>query len=110
LGGDAFNVFAIELRRMLTERLAGSVFFDYGNISPNRSREELAEPPFSDRSQVIDATLAGYFKDLRPGIGCGLLYLLPIGPARLDFAWNPDRDKERGEAGYVIHFSLGAAF
>lgn len=110
LGGDAFNVFSIELRRMLTERLAGSLFFDYGNISPNRSREESGELPFSDRSQVIDATLAEYFKGFRSGIGCGLLYLLPIGPARLDFAWNPDRDTERDEAGYVVHFSLGAAF
>jgi len=110
LGGDAFNVFAIELRRRLTERLAASLFFDYGNVSPNRTREELGEQPFAHRSEVIDATLADYFKGFRPGVGCGLLYLLPVGPARLDFAWNPDRDRERGEDEYAIHFSIGTAF
>lgn len=110
LGGDAFNVFAIELRHRLTERLAASLFFDYGNVSPNRTREENGEPPFTDRSEVIDATFADYFKGFRPGLGCGLLYLLPIGPARLDFAWNPDQDKERSEEGYLIHFSIGTAF
>jgi len=110
LGGDAFNVIAIELRRRLTERLAASFFFDYGNLSPNRTRSEEGLPPLSDRSEVIDATLTDYFKGFRPGLGCGLLYLLPIGPARLDFSWNPDRDRERGEEGYVLHFSLGTAF
>ncbi|MGV1099799.1 outer membrane protein assembly factor BamA [Thiovibrio sp. JS02] len=110
LGGDAFNVFALELRRRLTDRLAASVFLDYGNVSPNRTRDELGESPFNDRSEVIDATFSGYFKGFRPGLGCGLFYLLPVGPARLDFAWNPDRDKDRGEEEYVIHFSIGTAF
>jgi len=110
LGGDAFNIVAIELRRRLTERLAGSIFFDYGNVSPNRSREENGEPPFIDRSEVIDATFSDYFKGFRPGLGCGFFYLLPIGPARLDFAWNPDQDTKRGEEEYVIHFSIGTAF
>jgi outer membrane translocation and assembly module TamA len=41
-------------------------------------------------------------------VGVGLNYLLPIGPVRLDAAWNPDR--REGEDEYVIHFSLGMAF
>ncbi|MBU0965678.1 MAG: outer membrane protein assembly factor BamA [Proteobacteria bacterium] len=110
LGGMAYNVFTVELRRLLTDRLAASLFLDYGNVSPNLSPEEDSDGPFTDSQDVIDSTLRDYFSDFRPGLGVGLQYLLPIGPARLDFAWNPDQDKDREEDSFTVHFSIGMAF
>jgi outer membrane protein assembly complex protein YaeT len=110
LGGMAYNVFTVELRRLLTDRFAASLFLDYGNVSPNLSPEEDSDGPFTDRQDVIDSTLRDYFRDFRPGLGVGLQYLLPVGPARLDFAWNPDQDKDREEDSFTVHFSIGMAF
>jgi outer membrane protein assembly complex protein YaeT len=110
LGGLAFNVFSVELRRLLTDRLAASLFMDYGNVSPNLSPEEDEHGPFTDRQDVIDSTINDFFRDFRPGLGAGLQYLLPVGPARMDFAWNPDQNKDADEDSFVVHFSIGMAF
>ena len=110
VGGYGRNVFSIELRQRLIGNLIGALFFDYGNIAPNRSRSEQGKPPYESRSDVISDTLDDFFKDFRPGVGFGLQYLLPIGPARIDFAFNPDRDSQRGEDSFVIQFSVGTAF
>lgn len=110
LGGNAFQLISIELRRRFTDQLAGSLFLDYGNVSPNRSREEQGLEPFASRGEVISATWNDYFRDFRPGLGFGLQYLLPVGPARLDFAWNPDARRDRHEKDFAVHFSIGMAF
>jgi len=109
-GGLAFNVFNIELRQRLVGNLVGTLFFDYGNVAPNRSRQELGKPAYDRSSDILSDTFSDYFKNFRPGVGFGFQYLLPIGSARLDFAFNPDRDSERGEDSFVIHFSVGMAF
>jgi outer membrane protein assembly complex protein YaeT len=110
VGGMAYNVAAIELRQQLGNNTAATLFVEYGNIAPNRSRAEQNKAPYTSRSEVISDTRRDYFSDFRPALGAGLLYLLPIGPMRLDFAWNPDRDAERGENKLTIHFSIGMAF
>lgn len=110
VGGMAFNVLSIELRRRLGENLAVSLFADYGNLAPNLSRAEEGKEAAESRSEVISATMSGYLKDFRPALGAGIQYLLPVGPARLDFAFNPDRRPDRYEPDFVIHFSLGMAF
>jgi outer membrane protein assembly factor BamA len=108
VGGYGYNVFNLELRQRLIGNLIGTVFIDYGNIAPNRSREDQGKAPYDSRSDIIDDTLADFFKGFRPGVGFGLQYLLPVGPARLDFAFNPDsRDDEDS---FVWHFSVGTAF
>ena len=109
-GGLAFNVFSVELRQRLKQNLVGSIFLDLGNISPNRTRYERGLPPYQNRSDILSDTFSGYFKDMRPGVGVGLQYLLPVGPLRADVAFNPDRDAERGEESVVFHFSVGMAF
>lgn len=109
-GGLAFNVFNIELRQRLVGNFVGALFFDCGNVAPNRSRQELGKPAYGSRSDVLSDTFRDYFKDLRPGVGFGFQYLLPIGSARLDFAFNPDRNSARGEDSFVLNFSVGAAF
>jgi outer membrane protein insertion porin family len=110
VGGYGRNVFNLELRQRLIGNLIGTVFFDYGNIAPNRSRQEQGKQTFDSRSDVISDTLDDFFKDFRPGVGFGLQYLLPVGPARADFAFNPDRDSTRDEDFFVFHFSVGTAF
>jgi outer membrane protein insertion porin family len=110
VGGYGFNVINLEVRQRLIGNLIGTMFFDYGNIAPNRSREEQGRQSYNSRSQVINDTLEDFFKGFRPGVGVGLQYLLPVGPARFDVAFNPDRDSERDEDAYVFHFSVGTAF
>jgi outer membrane protein insertion porin family len=109
-GGYGFNVFNIELRRRIIGNFTGSLFFDYGNVSPNRARQEQGKPPYDRRSDVISDTLNDFFKGFRPGVGFGFQYQLPVGPARIDFAFNPDRDKRRDEDFFVFHFAVGMAF
>lgn len=109
-GGLAFNVFNIELRQRLKGNLVGTVFLDLGNISPNRTRFELGLPPYESRSEILSDTFSQYFKGIRPAVGLGLQYLLPVGPVRADLAFNPDRNAERGEDLFVFHFSVGMAF
>jgi outer membrane protein assembly complex protein YaeT len=109
-GGYGYNNINIELRQRLIANLFGSVFVDYGNVSPNRSREEQGKSPYDSRSDVISDTFGDFFKGFRPGVGFGFQYLLPVGPARIDFAFNPDRDSERDEDFFVFHFSVGMSF
>jgi outer membrane translocation and assembly module TamA len=54
--------------------------------------------------------LSDFFRGFRPAVGCGLQYQLPIGAARVDVGFNPDREKSRDEDLYVVHFSVGMAF
>jgi outer membrane protein insertion porin family len=110
VGGYGYNVFNLELRQRLIGNFIGTVFIDLGNIAPNRSREEQGKLSYDSRSDVISDTLADFFKDFSAGIGFGLQYLLPVGPARFDFAFNPDTNSQRDEDFFVFHFSVGTAF
>jgi outer membrane protein assembly complex protein YaeT len=110
VGGMAFNTFNLELRTLMTKRFYGAIFADLGNIAPNRSRSEQGKDAFRSRSALVSATFDDYFSDMRPALGIGAGYLLPIGPARIDLAFNPDADDERREDEWVVHFSIGMAF
>jgi len=110
VGGLGYNLLNLELRQRLFGNLAGSLFFDYGNVSPNASRADRGLPPYRSRDEVVSDTLDQYFQDFRPGVGFGLQYLSPVGPARLDFAFNPSARIDEGERRFVWHFSVGMAF
>ena len=110
LGGAAFSTYNIEWRKKFTENLAWSLFFDLGNVSPNVSQVDGQSPFLLDADTLIESTWQDYFSDFRSGVGTGVQYMLPVGPARLDLALNPDRDAARNEADYVVHFSIGMAF
>jgi len=56
VGGLAYNVFNIELRQRLIGNLTGSLFFDVGNVAPNRTREEQGEDPYDSQSDIISKT------------------------------------------------------
>ena len=109
-GGLAYNVLSVELRRRIIGNFIGTVFLDLGNVAPNRAPSEQGRSAYDSRSRIISDTLSDYFKDVRPGVGFGLQYLLPVGPARLDLAFNPDRDSKRDEERFALHFSVGMAF
>ena len=109
LGGTAFNTLSLELRRSISKRFAGTLFFDTGNISPNRTTNNGTAAIAASRQDLIDATWSDFFHDFRYAIGCGLQYLLPIGPARIDVAYNPDKRPET-ESQYALHLSIGMAF
>jgi outer membrane protein assembly complex protein YaeT len=107
LGGLASTVAGVELRRRIAGNFAASVFADFGNVAPNRSLEG-ADPAATTTAAAADAMWRDYLKDFRAGVGFGFQYLTPLGPARLDLAWNPD--PREGEAGFAWHFSIGMAF
>src|SRR6185503_7143091 len=88
-GGETATTLNLELRRMITDNLAGALFFDYGNLT------EVVQDYFD-------------FPGFRSGVGVGLRYALPIGPVRLDFGVNPDPKDGEDEA--VLHFSVGFPF
>lgn len=108
IGGTAYNVFNIELRKKLGHRLAGSIFIDVGNVVPGSYTNGTDVFWNGSRSSQWQETFSNYFNDMRSGIGFGLQYLLPVGPLRLDIAFNPD--KRPRENDYAIHFSIGMAF
>jgi outer membrane protein assembly complex protein YaeT len=87
-GGEFFNVFNVELRFPLIKALHGAVFADAGNVG---SRVE-----------------AYGLSNLRPAIGAGIRLELPIGPVRVDYGYNPDR--EPGERRDAFHVSVGLPF
>ena len=88
VGGEFYTIFNIEYTFPIYGELQGALFFDAGNLLPT------SEEPGLD--------------NMRYGLGGGLRYKLPIGPIRLDYGWNPDR--QPGEDFGAFHFSFGFAF
>jgi len=89
IGGEGFQVFTAELRQRVKGPLEGALFWDVGTLAPQAQ-------------DVLD------WQGARSALGAGARYLLPIGPLRLDWGWNPDArpDEDRWRA----HFSVGMAF
>lgn len=88
VGGEYRNLFGAELRFPLWRTLEGALFVDAGNVG----------------SRVQEFSL----DDMHYGIGAGVRLLLPIGPVRVDGAWNPDQDP--GDDEWAVHLSVGYPF
>lgn len=88
VGGEFRNVFSIELRHPLQRTIEASLFADAGNVG----------------SAVGDFGL----RDVSYALGVGLRIVLPIGPLRVDAAYNPDR--LFGQDEWVTQFSVGYPF
>ncbi len=110
LGGLGYNVFSIELRKRLSRDFAATLYVDAGNVAPNKSSHERDFAPYASRAELLNDTLDDFFNDFKFGIGIGLQYLLPVGPIRIDVAYNPDPDETWAEDVWAFHFSLGMAF
>jgi outer membrane protein insertion porin family len=109
LGGLASTVASVEVRRRIVGNLAASVFADFGNVAPNRSLAEV-DSATTNAADQVDGMWNDYLQDFRAGLGFGFQYLTPVGPARLDLAWNPDPRASEHEAAFVWHFSVGMSF
>lgn len=107
LGGSLYNVASIELRHRFRHNFGGSIFLDYGNIAPAGTG---GIGQFSDRSDFMAATFGDYFSGFRAAIGLGIQYVLPVGPLRIDVAFNPSADQEQRENSFTSHFTVGMAF
>jgi outer membrane protein assembly factor BamA len=90
LGGTATQTFSVELSYEVRPNLELALFGDAGSVS--RDEDSL----FSSA------------EDLRYAIGLGIRYKLPIGPLRLDYGFNPDR--QEGEPMGALHITFGFAF
>ena len=110
VGGLGYNVFSIELRKRFFRNFSSTLYIDAGNVAPNRSIIEKDFMPYSSRSDLLNDTLGDFFSEFRYGIGIGFQYLLPVGPIRIDIAYNPDPVERWHEDTWVYHFSLGMAF
>ena len=110
LGGLAYNVFSVELRKRILKNFAATLYVDAGNVSPNNSLLERGLLPYTDRSELFDDTMTDFFSEFKFGVGIGLQYLLPVGPVRFDLAYNPDPEERWREDSWAWHFSLGMAF
>jgi outer membrane protein assembly factor BamA len=89
LGGEAFHIASLELRRNLIGELDGALFYDVGTL-------------VTESNDFLE------FGDARHALGAGLRYQLPIGPIRVDWGWNPEPKSD--EDTWVLHFSVGMAF
>jgi outer membrane protein assembly factor BamA len=89
LGGEGWSVASIEARQRLQGRLEGALFVDAGTVA----------------TDVED-----WIRFERPsfGLGAGLRYMLPVGPVRIDGAWNPD--PREGESDGAVHLTVGLSF
>ena len=88
IGGDKELLFSTELLIPIVARFRLALFFDAGNAY--------------GFGTDFDPT------NLRLGAGVGVRFFSPLGPLRLDFGYNLDR--EPGEKDYQIHFTVGSPF
>ncbi len=90
LGGEASTTLSLEfLQDIGATRWQAALFADVGNVLSSAS----------DWSE---------FSDMESALGIGVRYLLPIGPLRVDWGYNPDPGPDDPRS--VLHFSVGMAF
>lgn len=94
LGGSLSQVFNLEFSYAIRTNLELAVFGDAGLLS----RED--DSIFTDNTIGSDA--------MRYAIGLGIRYKLPVGPLRVDYGFNPDR--QEGESMGALHITFGFAF
>jgi translocation and assembly module TamA len=93
-GGVELFAAGIELRQRITQNIAGVVFVDTGTVSGSNNAFVGKYATGSD--------------DNGTGIGTGLRYYTPIGPARVDVAFPLKRTDTSGS--FQVYIGLGQAF
>lgn len=88
IGGEFYTIFNAEASVPIWKGLRLAGFADSGNLL----------------SQHEDLSL----DDLHHAAGLGLRYDLPIGPIRLDYGWNLNRQEDEPEGAF--HFGIGVSF
>jgi len=88
LGGLTSAYATIELRRQVWEKLHVGLFYDIGMVAP-RAWTVFGPPGHA--------------------VGLGARYYLPVGPIRLDVAYNPGR-RFTADQSWAIHLAFGFSF
>ncbi|NOR14604.1 MAG: BamA/TamA family outer membrane protein [Candidatus Aminicenantes bacterium] len=91
IGGKALLLFNFEFSFPLTSRipnLYGVVFYDKGNVFIDIEKMNLTE--------------------LEDALGLGLRYRSPLGPVRLELAWNPGAEEGKPKA--LVFITIGHIF
>ena len=88
LGGEAFWVGSLEYSRTISEPFKAITFFDAGNVFNRLGEFSFSNPSFA--------------------AGLGFRIDLPIGPVRLEYGRNLNR--QSGDSSGAFHFSIGASF
>jgi translocation and assembly module TamA len=88
VGGKSFVGISAELRSMLTDKIGGVIFADYGYVGPKST--------------------FGVDGDSHSGVGFGLWYDTPIGPIRADIAFPADGLNKFESVN--IYIGIGQAF
>lgn len=78
----------IEFRRQIVGGFHGGIFFDFG---------------------ILDVKAWSLGSPLGYGVGAGLRYMLPVGPIRIDFAYNPG-PLFAATRRWQVHFAFGFTF
>lgn len=104
LGGLFLALVNVELRFPIVGPFEGAAFLDAGNVwshwqnvTPGALLGGLTRDHFEER-------------DVAYGAGCGLRFVTPVGPLRLDIGWKLNRARRPDTNGAELHFSLGQAF
>ena len=98
IGGLSSFEAMLEVRVPVTTNIGGVVFFDGGNVWPER--------------------LDFDFSDMKYDIGAGIRYRTPVGPLRFDFGYQLTKidgliiggDPKNNDRRWRVHFSVGQAF
>ncbi len=90
LGGTLSQTFSVELSYEVFTNFEVALFGDMGALT--REKDDVFNRP----------------EDVRYAIGLGLRYKLPVGPLRIDYGYNPDR--QEGEDVGALHITFGYAF
>ncbi len=88
VGGRAYGLFSLELRRLLCGNLEGTLFYDSGKVFPYPK----------------DFSLSGWYSS----VGFGIRYLTPVGPLRIDYGYK--LKKVPGQSRGRVHISFGFPF
>ena len=88
LGGEAYWNSSIEYNYSINEIFSTSIFYDTGQVYRTLSEFSLSNPSHA--------------------LGVGLKIDLPIGPVRLEYGYNLNRQQHEPRG--ALHFSIGAKF
>lgn len=90
LGGNALIIGNLEARFPARGLVGGVLFYDIGNVFPTITK--IAETSFSN------------------AVGAGVFFRTPVGPIRLDVAYNPQPPRVEGFNRWSLHINLGHPF
>jgi outer membrane protein insertion porin family len=86
IGGKAYGLFSLEVRRSLTKSLEGALFYDSGRV-------------FREPSQF---KLSNWYSS----VGFGIRYLTPVGPLRFDYGYKLKKVPGQGRGRFHISFGF----